>query len=64
MTEIESKKFQEHYNEKILKLKNPNNFVSKTRVLLKNIPKTMDEEEFIDIVKNFKPENKNKKIYK
>ncbi len=64
MNEFDSKKFQEHYNEKILKLKNPNHFVSKTRILLKNIPKSLDEETFTNIVKNFKPELKNKKICK
>jgi hypothetical protein len=42
-----------HYNEKVQKLKNSNMYVSKTRVMLKNIPKSLDEEDIKVILNTF-----------
>jgi hypothetical protein len=39
MIDLEKKRRDEHMKEKVEKLKNPNNFVSTTRIMLKNLPK-------------------------
>ena len=68
MNEFEYKKFDDHYKEKLTKLKNPNHIVSNTRILLKNLPKkNFDEEDLKKIISNFKENElkvKNTKIYK
>ena len=55
MDDAEKEKFQTHYNEKIQKLKNPNNSISKTRIMIKNLPKkNFDEDNLKEILEKFK----------
>ena len=53
MDEEDRAKFTSHYKEKIEKLKNPNNSVSNTRIILKFLDKGISEEQIKDLAHEF-----------
>lgn len=53
MDEEDRTKFTSHYKEKIEKLKNPNNSVSNTRIILKFLDKDISEEQIKDLAHEF-----------
>jgi hypothetical protein len=43
MHPVDKDKFENHYKDKVEKLKNPNNFVSTTRIILKYLDRSITE---------------------
>jgi hypothetical protein len=53
MLRADKEKFENGYREKVEKLKNPNNFVSATRIIVKYLDRTVTEEALKEICHSF-----------
>lgn len=58
MSEFYQERFRRHAQEKVQKLKNPNNSVSDKRVVLKYLNKSLSEEQIRDVAYDFLESNK------
>lgn len=53
MNKFDYEKFKAHEKEKVQKLKNPNNSISSTRIVMKNLDKSLSENQIKEFCENY-----------